>query len=114
MKRSLLLEAVFALYRNCVEIGYTLLLAWGLCFQNKLRITMPHTVHALKGALKVAFFNGCVYFFQRKLARERRRGTCCLKNVLDCTPPDSNEKQTNNMKGHFFLLLFSGLSASLQ
>lgn len=106
MKRSLLLEAVFTLYRNCVEIGYTLSLAWGLCFQNKLRITMPHTVHALKGAIKVAFFNGCVYFFQSKLARERRKGTCCLKNLLDCTPPDSNEKQTNNMKGHFFYYYF--------
>lgn len=67
---------------------------------------MPHTVHALKGAIKVAFFNGCVYFFQSKLARERRRGTCCLKNLLDCTPPDSNEKQTNNMKGHFFYYYF--------
>ena len=55
-----MLEAVFALFRNCVEIGYTLSLAWGLCLQNKLRITMPHTVHALKGAIKVAFFNGCV------------------------------------------------------
>ena len=68
MKRSLLLEAVFALYRNCLEIGYTLSLAWGLCFQNKLRITMPHTVHALKGAIKVAFFNGCVYFFSEQIS----------------------------------------------
>ena len=73
MKRSLLLEAVFALYRNCGEIGYTLSLAWGLCFQNKLRITMPHTVHALKGALKSIFQWMCLFFSEKISPRATKR-----------------------------------------
>lgn len=54
-----------------VEIGYTPSLAWGFCFQNKLRIAMSHTVHTSKSTIKVAFFNGCVQFIRKKLARER-------------------------------------------
>ena len=69
MKRSLLLEAVFALYRNCVEIGYTLSLAWGLCFQNKLRITMPHIYCArVEGCSKGRIFQWMCLFFSEKIS----------------------------------------------